>query len=82
MCPPVCRPRISGSTGIGDFFKVQDRVLEAAEIIPVESLGTTGDCGLPRSRTIRRLPGRQRIVKVRSRVEGTRLGLASQILGA
>jgi methionine synthase II (cobalamin-independent) len=41
--------------------EVRDRVLEAAEIIPVESLGTTDDRGFPRSRTIRRLPGKPRL---------------------
>jgi 5-methyltetrahydropteroyltriglutamate--homocysteine methyltransferase len=59
--------------------EVRDRVLEAAELIPLESLGTTDDCGfspfaddLSTSREIA-------FAKIKSRVEGT--AMASQALG-
>jgi 5-methyltetrahydropteroyltriglutamate--homocysteine methyltransferase len=59
--------------------EVRDRVLEAAEFIPLESLGTTDDCGFSPfaddSSTSRDTAFR----KIRSRVEGTEL--ASKRLG-
>jgi 5-methyltetrahydropteroyltriglutamate--homocysteine methyltransferase len=59
--------------------EVRDRVLEAAEIIPVESLGTTDDCGFSPFADDTSTSRDTAFAKVRSRVEGTRL--ASQILG-
>ncbi|HYK48143.1 MAG TPA: cobalamin-independent methionine synthase II family protein [Terriglobales bacterium] len=59
--------------------EVRDRVLEAAELIPLESLGTTDDCGfspfaddISTSREIA-------FAKIKSRVEGT--SMASRALG-
>jgi 5-methyltetrahydropteroyltriglutamate--homocysteine methyltransferase len=59
--------------------EVRDRVLEAAEIIPVESLGTTDDCGFSPFADDTSTSRETAFAKIRSRVEGTRL--ASQILG-
>jgi 5-methyltetrahydropteroyltriglutamate--homocysteine methyltransferase len=58
--------------------EVRDRVLEAAEIIPVESLGTTDDCGFSPFADDMSTSREIAFAKVRSRVEGTRL--ASHIL--
>jgi 5-methyltetrahydropteroyltriglutamate--homocysteine methyltransferase len=60
--------------------EVRDRVLEAAEIIPVKSLGTTDVCGFSPFADDTSTSRDTAFAKVRSRVEGTRL--ASQILGA
>jgi 5-methyltetrahydropteroyltriglutamate--homocysteine methyltransferase len=60
--------------------EVRDRVLEAAELIPVESLGTTDDCGFSPFADDTSTTREIAFAKVRSRIEGTRL--ASQILGA
>jgi 5-methyltetrahydropteroyltriglutamate--homocysteine methyltransferase len=53
--------------------QVRDRILEAAEFIPIQSLGTTDDCGFSPfaddTSTLREIA----FAKVRSRVEGTRL---------
>lgn len=59
--------------------EVCDRVLEAAKIIPVKSLGTTDDCGFSPFADDTSTSRETAFAKVRSRVEGTRL--ASQILG-
>jgi 5-methyltetrahydropteroyltriglutamate--homocysteine methyltransferase len=59
--------------------EVRDRVLEAAEIIPVASLGTTDDCGFSPFADDTSTSRDTAFAKMRSRVEGTRL--ASQILG-
>jgi 5-methyltetrahydropteroyltriglutamate--homocysteine methyltransferase len=59
--------------------EVRDRALEAAEIIPVESLGTTDDCGFSPFADDTSTSRDTAFAKIRSRVEGTRL--ASQILG-
>ena len=59
--------------------EVRDRVLEAAEIIPVESLGTTDYCGFSPFADDTSTSRETAFAKIRSRVEGTRL--ASQILG-
>lgn len=60
--------------------EVRDRILEAAEYIPLQQLGTTDDCGFsPFSddiSTTREIA----FAKIRARVEGTRL--AEKILGA
>jgi 5-methyltetrahydropteroyltriglutamate--homocysteine methyltransferase len=60
--------------------EVRDRVLEAAEIIPVESLGTADDCGFSPFADDTSTSRETAYAKIQSRVEGTRL--ASQILGA
>ena len=57
--------------------EVRDRVLEAAEYIPIESLGTTDDCGFS---PFADDTSTSRVIafgKIRSRVEGTRLASAS-----
>ncbi len=58
---------------------VRDRVLEAARIIPVESLGTTDDCGFSPFADDTSTSRDTAFAKIRNRVEGTRM--ASQILG-
>ncbi len=59
--------------------QVRDRVLEAAEFIPVESLGTTDDCGFSPFADDTSTSREIAFAKVRSRVEGTLL--ASGVLG-
>jgi 5-methyltetrahydropteroyltriglutamate--homocysteine methyltransferase len=59
--------------------EVRDRAVEAAEIIPVDSLGTTDDCGFSPFADDTSTSREIAFAKVRSRVEGTRL--ASQVLG-
>jgi 5-methyltetrahydropteroyltriglutamate--homocysteine methyltransferase len=59
--------------------EVRDRVLEAAEIVPLESLGTTDDCGFSPFADDTSTSRDTAFAKIRSRVEGTRQ--ASQILG-
>jgi len=59
--------------------EVRDRVLEAAEYIPVESLGTTDDCGFSPFADDTSTSREIAFAKIRSRVEGTRL--ASETLG-
>jgi 5-methyltetrahydropteroyltriglutamate--homocysteine methyltransferase len=58
--------------------QVRDRIHEAGEFIPIQSLGTTDDCGFSPfaddTSTLREIA----FAKVRSRVEGTRL--ASSVL--
>jgi 5-methyltetrahydropteroyltriglutamate--homocysteine methyltransferase len=54
-------------------------VLEAAEIIPIESLGTTDDCGFSPFADDTSTSRDIAFAKVQSRVEGTLL--ASQVLG-
>jgi 5-methyltetrahydropteroyltriglutamate--homocysteine methyltransferase len=58
---------------------VRDRVLEAAEFIPFESLGTTDDCGFSPFADDTSTSRETAFAKIRSRVEGT--ALASQTLG-
>ena len=59
--------------------EIRDRVLEAAQYIPVEQLGTTDDCGFSPfcddTTTTRELA----FQKIRARVLGT--ALASKVLG-
>jgi 5-methyltetrahydropteroyltriglutamate--homocysteine methyltransferase len=57
---------------------VRDRVLEAAEHIPLESLGTTDDCGFSPFADDTSTSRDTAFAKIRSRVEGT--ALASQTL--
>jgi 5-methyltetrahydropteroyltriglutamate--homocysteine methyltransferase len=59
--------------------QVRDRVLEAAEFIPVEALGTTDDCGFSPFADDTSTSREIAFAKVRSRIEGTRL--ASEALG-
>jgi len=58
--------------------EVRDRVLEAARIIPVESLGTTDDCGFSPFADDTSTTRDTAFAKVKSRVEGTLM--ASNIL--
>jgi 5-methyltetrahydropteroyltriglutamate--homocysteine methyltransferase len=51
--------------------KVRDRVLEAAKFIPVESLGTTDDCGFSPFADDVSTSRETAFAKVKSRVEGT-----------
>jgi 5-methyltetrahydropteroyltriglutamate--homocysteine methyltransferase len=59
--------------------EVRDRVMEAAEHIPVAQLGTTDDCGFAPFSDDRSTPRETAFAKIRARVEGTRL--ASAMLG-
>ena len=58
---------------------VRDRVLEAAELIPVEALGSTDDCGFSPFADDTSTSRETAFAKIRARVEGTRL--ASKVLG-
>jgi 5-methyltetrahydropteroyltriglutamate--homocysteine methyltransferase len=59
--------------------EVRDRVLEAAQIIPVEFLGTTDDCGFSPFADDTSTSREIAFAKIKSRVEGT--SLASQAFG-
>jgi methionine synthase II (cobalamin-independent) len=59
--------------------EVRDRVLEAAELIPAESLGTTDDCGFSPFADDTSTSRDTAFSKITSRVAGT--ALASQALG-
>ena len=59
---------------------VRDRVLEAAEFIPIESLGTTDDCGFSPFADDTSTSRETAFAKIRSRVEGT--ALAEKELGS
>ena len=59
--------------------EVRDRVLEAAEHIPVDRLGTTDDCGFSPFGDDTSTARETAFAKIRSRVEGT--ALASDELG-
>jgi 5-methyltetrahydropteroyltriglutamate--homocysteine methyltransferase len=58
---------------------IRDRVLEAAEFIPVASLGTTDDCGFSPFADDTSTSRETAFAKVRSRVEGTEM--AGKVLG-
>ena len=58
---------------------VRDRVLEAAEFIPVEALGTTDDCGFSPFADDTSTPRETAFAKIKSRVEGT--AMAAKALG-
>jgi len=60
--------------------EVRDRVLEAAEFIPLDQLGTTDDCGFSPFCDDRSTSRETAFAKIRARVEGTRL--AEQALAA
>jgi 5-methyltetrahydropteroyltriglutamate--homocysteine methyltransferase len=53
--------------------EVHDRILEAAEFIPVERLGTTDDCGFAPFADDTSTARETAFGKIRARVEGTRL---------
>ena len=53
--------------------QVRDRVLEAAQFIPVEALGTTDDCGFSPFADDSSTSRETAFTKIRSRVEGTAL---------
>lgn len=59
--------------------QVRDRVLEAAQFIPLESLGTTDDCGFSPFADDMSTSRDTAFAKIRSRVQGTEL--ASHALG-
>ncbi len=56
--------------------QVRDRVMQAAEFIAVESLGTTDDCGFSPFADDTSTSREVAFAKIRSRVEGTRLASA------
>jgi 5-methyltetrahydropteroyltriglutamate--homocysteine methyltransferase len=58
--------------------EVRDRVLEAAEFIPVSSLGTTDDCGFSPFADDTSTSRETAFAKVKSRVEGT--AMAAKVL--
>jgi 5-methyltetrahydropteroyltriglutamate--homocysteine methyltransferase len=57
--------------------EVRDRVLEAAEYIPVEQLGTTDDCGFSPFCDDLSTTREKAFAKIRARVEGTKLAAAA-----
>jgi 5-methyltetrahydropteroyltriglutamate--homocysteine methyltransferase len=59
--------------------EVRDRVLEAAELIPIESLGTTDDCGFSPFADDTSTSRDTAFAKIRNRVEGT--AMAEKVLG-
>ncbi|WP_255637729.1 cobalamin-independent methionine synthase II family protein [Amycolatopsis sp. DSM 110486] len=59
--------------------EVRDRVLEAAEYIPVERLGTCDDCGFSPFADDRSMAREVAFAKIKARVDGTRM--AEQLLG-
>jgi 5-methyltetrahydropteroyltriglutamate--homocysteine methyltransferase len=59
--------------------QVRDRVLQAAEYIPVDRLGSTDDCGFSPFGDDTSTPRETAFAKIRARVEGTRM--ASEMLG-
>jgi 5-methyltetrahydropteroyltriglutamate--homocysteine methyltransferase len=59
--------------------EVRDRVLEAAEYIPLEQLGTTDDCGFSPFSDDLSTTRETAFAKIKGRVEGTQI--AAEILG-
>ena len=59
--------------------EVRDRVLQAARIIPLESLGTTDDCGFAPFADDISTSRETAFAKIKSRVDGTLM--ASKALG-
>ena len=57
--------------------EVRDRILEAAEYIPVEQLGTTDDCGFSPFCDDTSTTRDTAFAKIRARVEGTKLAAAA-----
>ena len=60
--------------------EVRDRILEAAEYIPLEHLGTTDDCGFAPFSDDTSTSRDTAFAKIRARVVGT--ALAAEVLGA
>jgi 5-methyltetrahydropteroyltriglutamate--homocysteine methyltransferase len=60
--------------------EVRDRVLEAAEYIPINQLGTTDDCGFAPFSDDISTTREVAFAKIKARVEGTRL--AAEIIGS
>ncbi len=58
--------------------EVRDRVLEAADFIPLVQLGTTDDCGFSPFGDDLSTPRETAFAKIRARVEGTRLAAEQQ----
>jgi methionine synthase II (cobalamin-independent) len=58
---------------------VRDRVLEAAEFVPLESLGTTDDCGFSPFADDTSTSREIAFAKIKTRVEGT--AMAAEVLG-
>ena len=56
--------------------QVRDRVLEAAEYIPLDQLGTTDDCGFAPFADDTSTARETAFAKIRARVEGTELAMA------
>jgi len=79
------RPRQRVFVGVIDVIdprvetaeEVRDRVLEAAEFIPVDQLGTTDDCGFAPFCDDRSTSRETAFSKIRARVEGTALAAAA-----
>jgi 5-methyltetrahydropteroyltriglutamate--homocysteine methyltransferase len=67
------------STRIETAAEVRDRVLEAAEFLPLDRLGTTDDCGFSPFADDESTAREVAFAKIRARVEGTRL--AAEKLG-
>jgi 5-methyltetrahydropteroyltriglutamate--homocysteine methyltransferase len=59
--------------------EVRDRVLEVAELVPIESLGTTDDCGFSPFADDTSTSRETAFAKIKSRVEGT--AMAAKVLG-
>jgi 5-methyltetrahydropteroyltriglutamate--homocysteine methyltransferase len=57
--------------------EVRDRVLEAAEYVPADQLGTTDDCGFSPFCDDTSTTREQAFAKIRARVEGTKLANAA-----
>jgi 5-methyltetrahydropteroyltriglutamate--homocysteine methyltransferase len=60
--------------------EVRDRIIEAAEYIPLEQLGTTDDCGFSPFSDDTSTTREAAFSKIRARVQGTQL--AEQVLAA
>ena len=52
---------------------IRDRVLEAAQFIPIEQLGTTDDCGFSPFAVDSSATRDVRFAKIKARIEGTKL---------
>jgi len=59
--------------------EVRDRVVEAAEYIPVERLGTTDDCGFSPFSDDLSTTREKAFAKIRARIRGTEM--AAKVLG-
>lgn len=87
MIPMLLKPKQIVFVGVTDPISrtvetpetVRDRVVEAAQFIPLESLGTTDDCGFSPFSDDTSTSRETAFAKVKSRVEGT--AMAEQVLG-